>query len=134
MKEQPLTEVEAYMRALSRVHEAVQISYPESRALACILRLYRSRALGKDGFIHEDIGYHIHGSGCLFVEANGAEVDVDFLDEGVAIFDAWRVRRFSVSIGEELPGGLDGISAECRNLVLRGRLVEPCGGWFSVVE
>lgn len=35
----------------------------------------------KAGTICEGLEYNFHGSGCLFIEADGAEVDVEFLEE-----------------------------------------------------
>ncbi|MFF2211931.1 DUF6896 domain-containing protein [Streptomyces antibioticus] len=134
MTGQPLREVEAYLQALSRVRSAVQRCHPGGQGLARILHLYRSRSLEKAGRIQESVEYSVHGSGCLFVEASGAEVDVDFLEEGTEIFDAWRIRRLSVSLGEESSESLDEIVAACRKLVSLGRLSEPRSGWFSVVE
>jgi hypothetical protein len=133
MTGEPLKEVEAYLQALARVRGAVQRCRPGVEGLAGLLRLYRSRTLEKSGSICEDLGYDLHGSGCLFVEADGAEVDVDFLEEGLEVFDPWRVRRFSMSVGRESLGGLEEIIKECQFLVSRGRLAEPRSGWFSVV-
>ncbi|MDF3140662.1 MULTISPECIES: hypothetical protein [unclassified Streptomyces] len=134
MTGQPLREVEAYLQALSRVRSAVQRCHPGGQGLASILHLYRSRSLEKAGRIQESVEYNVHGSGCLFVEASGAEVDVDFLEEGTEVFDAWRIRRLSVSLGEESSESLDEIVAACRKLVSLGRLSEPHSGWFSAVE
>ncbi|EHR61178.1 DUF6896 domain-containing protein [Saccharomonospora cyanea] len=134
MTSQPLREVEAYLQALSRVRSAVQRFHPGGQGLASILYLYRSRALEKAGLIQEGIEYNVHGFGCLFIESSGAEIDMDFLEEGTEIFDAWRIRRLSVSLDEEPLESLDEIVAECRNLVSLGRLLEPRSGWFSTVE
>ncbi|WP_345628951.1 DUF6896 domain-containing protein [Streptomyces thinghirensis] len=129
-----MREVEAYLQALSRVRSAVQRRHPGGQGLASIFHLYRSRSLEKAGRIQESVEYNVHGSGCLFVEDSGAEVDVDFLEEGTEVFDAWRIRRLSVSLGEESSESLDEIVAACRKLVSLGRLSEPRSGWFSAVE
>ncbi|MFI6700574.1 DUF6896 domain-containing protein [Streptomyces sp. NPDC050509] len=134
MTGQILREVEAYLQALSRVRSAVQHCHPGGQGLASILHLYRSRALEKAGHIREGVEYNVHGSGCLFIEASGAEVDVDFLEEGTEVFDAWRVRRLSISLGEESTESLDEIVPACRSLVSLGRLSEPRSRWFSTVE
>lgn len=134
MTGQSLREVEAYLQALSRVRSAVQRCHPGGQGLASILHLYRSRSLEKAGCIQESVEYNVHGSGCLFVEDSGAEVDVDLLEEGTEVFDAWRIRRLSVSLGEGSSESLDEIVAACRKLVSLGRLSEPRSGWFSTVE
>ncbi|MEW1614385.1 MULTISPECIES: DUF6896 domain-containing protein [unclassified Streptomyces] len=134
MTSKTLREVEVYLQALSRVRSAVQHCHPGGQGLASILHLYRSRDLEKSGRIREGVEYNFHGFGCLFIEASGAEVDVDFLEEGTEVFDAWRVRRLSVSLGEEFTESLDGIVSACRSLVSLGRLSEPRSGWFSTVE
>lgn len=44
----------------------------------------------------------MHGIGCCITDQDGTLVDVDLGPEaGMLIFDAWRVRRFAESIGEE---------------------------------
>jgi hypothetical protein len=134
MTRQPLEEIEEYLQALIRVRSAVQRCHPRGQGLASIPHLYRSGALKKVGRVQDGIEYSVHGSGCLYIESSGGEVDIDFLEEGVEIFDAWRVRRFSVSLGEDPSGGLDEIVSECRNLVSLGRLFEPRSGWFSTVD
>ncbi|MFC7304180.1 DUF6896 domain-containing protein [Streptomyces monticola] len=88
----------------------------------------------KAGRIREGVEYHVHGSGCLFIESSGAEVDVDFLEEGTEVFDAWRVRRLSISVGEESTESLEEIVSACRSLVALGRLSELRNGWFSTAN
>lgn len=133
MASKSLREIEGYLQALFRVRSAVLRCCPGTEGLAGLLSLRRSRVIEKTGVICEGLEYDFHGSGCLFVEVDGSEVDIDFLEEGQEVFDAWRVRRFSVSVGKESSGSLEDISAECRSLVSRGRLAEPRDGWFSVV-
>ncbi|MFC4517931.1 DUF6896 domain-containing protein [Streptomyces ehimensis] len=128
-----LREVEAYLEALSRVRIAVQGCHPGGEGLIDLLRLYQSRGVGKAGTIGEGLEYNFHGSGCLFVEGSGAEVDVDFLDGEVEVFDSWRIRRFSMSVGNKSPKSLEEVAEACRILVNRGRLTELRSGWFSTV-
>ncbi|MFJ7291904.1 DUF6896 domain-containing protein [Streptomyces collinus] len=133
MTGEPLSEVEAYLQALSRVRGAVQRCCPGGGGLLGLLRLYRSQAMKKAGNICDDIAYDFHGSGCLFIEVDGSEVDVEFLDEGPEVFDSWRVRRFSMSVEKESSASLEEIAEVCRSLVSQGRLAEPRSGWFSIV-
>lgn len=134
MTGESLGEVETYLQALCQVRGAVQRCHPGGHGLASFVHLYRSRATEKAGLIHEGLEYSFHGSGCLFIEVSGAEVDVDFLAGGTEVFDPWRVRRLSLSVGDEPSGSLEGVAAACRYLVSQGRLAEPRSGWFSVVE
>jgi hypothetical protein len=134
MMSESLREVEKYLQALSRVRGTVQLRYPGPQGLAVLLHMYRSRSIDKSGLILDGLGYSVHGSGCLFVEGNGAEVDVDFLEGGVEVFDSWRIRRLSMSAGEEYSGSLEEITAACRDLVSQGCLTEPRSGWFSRVR
>ncbi|MFJ7146639.1 DUF6896 domain-containing protein [Streptomyces sp. NPDC100445] len=134
MTGEPTSEVEAYLRALARVRGAVQRCHPGVERLADLARLYRSRALEKSGTICDGLEYNFHGSGCLFTEVGGAEVDVDFLDDELEIFDSWRVRRFSMSVESESSRSLGEIAKSCRSLVSQGRLAEPRSGWFSIAE
>jgi hypothetical protein len=41
----------------------------------------------------------MHGRGCRFELANGAFVDVDWDEQGRAVFDSWRVLMFARSSG-----------------------------------
>lgn len=144
MTGEPLGEVEAYLQALSRVRGAVQRCHPEAEGLADLLRLYRSRALEKAGTICEGLEYNFHGSGCLFTEIDGAEVDVDFLDGELDVFDSWRVRRFAMSVESESSLSLEEIAEACRSFQYFsergpcGALTAPsaddgCGGWVVKV-
>ncbi|WP_434091446.1 DUF6896 domain-containing protein [Streptomyces bluensis] len=132
MSSDPSREVEAYLQALSRVRSAVQRCHPGGGGMARLLHLYRSRSIEKTGTICEGLEYNFHGSGCIFVEADGAEVDVDFLEGGLEVFDPWRVRRFAMSVESEPSGSLEEIAVACRSLVSQGRLTEPRSGWFSI--
>ncbi|MEV0701016.1 hypothetical protein AB0I53_24310 [Saccharopolyspora sp. NPDC050389] len=127
-----MNEVEAYLQALSRVRGTVQRCHPGVGGLADLLRQYRSRAMEKAGTICEGLEYNFHGSGCLFIEADGAEVDVEFLEEGLEVFDSWRVKRFSMSVEKEPSRSLEELAEVCRSLVSQGRLTEPRSGWFSI--
>ncbi|MET8646431.1 hypothetical protein [Streptomyces sp. NPDC004675] len=133
MTGEPLNEVEGYMQALSRVREAVQRCHPGGGGLAGLFHLYRSGALEKVGTICEDLEYNFHGFGCLFTGVDGAEIDVDFLEGELEVFDSWRISHFSVSVKNEPPASLQEIAEVCRSLVSQGRLTEPRSGWFSIV-
>lgn len=126
-----LMEVERYLEALSRVRDAVRRAHPDAQGLVRIFQLYRSRVIGKTGVVIDEIEYDVHGAGCLFIEDGGAEIDIDFLEGGAEVFDHWRIRRFSVSVGAEFDGSPEDIAAACRKLVSLGRLTEPRNGWFS---
>lgn len=49
--------------------------------------------------------FKLHGRGCGFELDSGAYVDVDWDEEGRAVFDSWRVLMFARSIGDESVDG-----------------------------
>lgn len=47
-----------------------------------------------------DIGhFQIHGRGCRFELASGEDIDVDWDEDGRAVFDSWRILMLARSIG-----------------------------------
>ncbi|MFH9355736.1 DUF6896 domain-containing protein [Kitasatospora sp. NPDC017646] len=126
-------EVEGYLDALARVRAIVGEGGPDQgSALALVIKRVRAREMGRSGSLHGGITYSVHGNGCLFTEANGCEVDVDFLTDGTEVFDSWRIRRFSLSRGGEPLGTYEELTHKCRQMVAEGALGEPLAGWFSL--
>jgi hypothetical protein len=112
---------------LRTVLEALRAEFSDLVRLSDILAMTRSKAIPRSGAIAGDLEYQVHGRGILIIDAIGREVDFDFLPDGSAIFDAWRVLRFSSRAAESATA----IDAECRRLVSENLLVEPVPGWFS---
>jgi len=44
--------------------------------------------------------FRLHGRGCQFELIDGEVLDIDWDDEGRAIFDSWRILMFAQSVGE----------------------------------
>ncbi|GGV50095.1 hypothetical protein GCM10010495_79810 [Kitasatospora herbaricolor] len=125
-------EVKGYLEALARLRAAFAEGCPDlGSSLALVAKRARARELAKSGELSGGIEYSVHGSGCLFTDPSGYEIDVDFLGDGTEVFDSWRIRRFSLSRGIEFPAGQDELTRECRRMVMIGVLGEPVEGWFS---
>lgn len=128
-------EVTEYVEALARVQSEVLHSLPELGSnLASILRRVRAGLWPKDGVIADGIGYSTHGFGCLFVSADGHEIDVDFLADGTPVFDAWRVARFSSSRGIAVSSTVEELARACRLMASSGALQTKGEGWFAKNE
>jgi hypothetical protein len=126
-------EVVEYVEALARVQSEVLRSLPDlGTSLASIVRRARAGQLPKDGAIASGIEYSVHGNGCLFVSADGQEIDVDFLVNGTPVFDAWRIKRFSSSRGVTPGCTAEELIRECRLMVSSGALEEANEGWFAM--
>lgn len=44
--------------------------------------------------------FKLHGRGCRFELESGADVDVDWDDQGRAVFDSWRILMYARSVGD----------------------------------
>ena len=73
----------------------------------------------------------IHGRGCVAEFESGEDVDFDWDADGHPVFDAWRLRSFSRSIGLEMSA--QELMNEARSMARSGILKEIPGGWFRVV-
>ena len=116
-----------YVSALRVVIDSLRAEFSDLVRLSDILAMAKSKVVPRGGVIGGDLEYQVHGRGILIVNAMGREVDFDFMPDGSAIFDAWRVLRFSPEADEAAMA----IEAECRRLVRENLLVEPIPGWFS---
>lgn len=113
---QMCTEVKADIEQLSNVSE--------------LIGLVRKGMLPRQGRLASGIQYHVHGIGCEFVGRRNEIVDIDFAPDGTPIFDAWRLRRYLVSLGQGKYDE-DAIVATCQELVAAGKLVAHETGWFA---
>lgn len=43
--------------------------------------------------------FKLHGRGCQFELESGADLDVDWDDQGRAVFDSWRILMYARSVG-----------------------------------
>lgn len=53
--------------------------------------------------------FQIHGRGCRFELESGADIDVDWDEDGRAVFDSWRLLMYARSVGAEV--GRDALRA-----------------------
>jgi len=126
-------DVRAFVEALEFVRKAVHAADPTLAPLGEIhVAVLRGR-MPRKGVIGE-FDYSVHGFGCRFEDADNRDIDVDFLQDGQAVFDSWRVGGFIAS----LPGRADpkrgDFDAACEELVAEGVLLSPRPGWFAVPE
>ncbi|MEU9369289.1 hypothetical protein AB0D78_45610 [Streptomyces avermitilis] len=118
-----------YVDALSSAGEAMRAAFPSLERLADVLGLVRSHRISRSGEIGT-YSYSVHGAGCLFINQDGSEIDVDFAADGAEIFDLWRLRLY----GQSLPEPFDLTEHDLRPAVesLKPLLAEVRPGWFSV--
>lgn len=131
-------EVKEFLRALRSVRLVVLEEIPDLHGHLPSMRwMYLSKVLAKSGSVGGRIDYNMHGIGCWFIDESGALIDVDFdysFDErGVEIFDCWKIRDYSESLGYEVSSSPEEIVSACRSLVSRGWVIEIRNGWFSPV-
>ncbi|MFJ8510247.1 DUF6896 domain-containing protein [Streptomyces avermitilis] len=70
-----------YVDALSSAGEAMRAAFPSLERLADVLGLVRSHRISRSGEIGT-YSYSVHGAGCLFINQDGSEIDVDFAADG----------------------------------------------------
>lgn len=89
-----------YVDALSSAGEAMRAAFPSLERLADVLGLVRSHRISRSGEIGT-YSYSVHGAGCLFINQEGSEIDVDFAADGAEIFDLWRLRLYGQCLPEK---------------------------------
>lgn len=45
--------------------------------------------------------FHLHGRGCRFELETGEDLDVDWDDDGRAVFNSWRILMFARTMGDQ---------------------------------
>jgi hypothetical protein len=76
--------------------------------------------------------FKLHGIGCRVDMDSGEVLDFDWNQNGIAVFDDWRLREFARSVGsEEAQKGA--LVAACTDLAAAGLLVETEPGWFAIL-
>ncbi|GAA0948849.1 DUF6896 domain-containing protein [Actinocorallia libanotica] len=70
--------------------------------LRSVVAAVRQKQLPREGGIPGGLRYRVHGAGCWIKTPDGVEIDAD-LGPGPFLlkFDAWRIRLYADSIGEE---------------------------------
>ncbi|XVV15801.1 DUF6896 domain-containing protein [Actinoplanes sp. CA-131856] len=125
--------VARFVAELRVFSSAVLVELDQIDGLSQIIRAARSGRIPRRDTLPNGIYYQIHGSGCVFIGADGAIVNIDFLPDGRAIFDVTRVEEFVRSLSTAPPPGPD-LLAECRSAVAGGLLDEVKDGWFALRE
>ncbi|WP_330464121.1 DUF6896 domain-containing protein [Micromonospora zamorensis] len=126
-------QVVAFLEALNMLRGSVLQGVPHLATLGQLIGAARQGVIPRSGVIG-NIEYQIHGRGVLMIDVSGREVDVDFLPDGSAIFDPWRILRFSrqpEGLGQEVGRFVEGV---CRTLVVEDVLREPVAGWFCATD
>jgi len=122
-----LQETENSIAALVRPLEGMGQQWPAQ--LDRFLQLVWRGVLPKQGK-RGRTSYLVHGRiGCRMIGPNAEVTDVDVMQGGAWIFDAWRVQQFARSIKlEPLPESV--IQEECESLVQIGQLQRSENGWY----
>ncbi|WP_418057503.1 DUF6896 domain-containing protein [Pimelobacter simplex] len=71
------------------------------RCLDALLGEYGGRPPVRTGVLDGRVRFQLHGIGCRFELDDGTDVDVDWDDNGYAVFDSWRILMYAHSIGDE---------------------------------
>ncbi|MCO5974364.1 DUF6896 domain-containing protein [Actinoallomurus soli] len=102
--------------------------------IGALVRAVNRRLIPRNRELPGGLRYDVHGFGCRITDRDGVLIDVDLGPEPeMLIFDAWRVRRFAQSIGEESVTELE-LSATLEKLAGEGILiVAPTryGVWYA---
>ncbi|MFJ6149275.1 DUF6896 domain-containing protein [Micromonospora profundi] len=127
------TQIVDFLEALSALRAALLQSGPDLENLGQLVAEARKGGIQRSGVLG-GVEYQVHGRGVLMVDAVGREVDVDLLPDDSAVFDPWRLLRFSNQ--SQGAGSEVGHCAEqvCRELVREGVLREPIPGWFCAAN
>lgn len=97
--------VESFFRLTSRCLDALFMQYGGTERPTVWTGLWLVPRDGSDpvrsGRLDEWCAFHLHGRGCRFELDTGEDLDVDWDDDGRAVFDSWRILMFARSIGNE---------------------------------
>ncbi|MET7877745.1 DUF6896 domain-containing protein [Micromonospora profundi] len=127
------TQVVEFLDGLGALRAALLQSGADLETLGQLVTEARKGGVQRSGILR-GVEYQVHGRGVLMVDAVGREVDVDLLPDDSAIFDPWRLLRFSNQpevAGSEVSRCVEQV---CRELVKEGVLREPTPGWFCAAD
>lgn len=97
--------VESFFRLTSRCLDALFMQYGGTERPTVWTGLWLVPRDGSDpvrsGRLNECCAFHLHGRGCRFELDTGEDLDVDWDDDGRAVFNSWRILMFAQSIGNE---------------------------------
>lgn len=96
--------VDAYARLTARCLDAVIARYGGTERPTVWTGLWLRPRDGGDPVRSGELeglgSFRLHGRGCQFELQSGADLDVDWNDEGRAIFDSWRLLMYARSVGD----------------------------------
>ncbi|WP_157129756.1 DUF6896 domain-containing protein [Thermobifida halotolerans] len=120
------------MSSLQATRSRVLAQVERAESVQDIVYMAQKRIIPRDEILPDGTQYSVHGIGCRMTDPEGAEVDVDIDDEGLEVFDAWRVYMHLESVSPSNPVSREEISMACQRLVELGELREVRANWFQV--
>jgi hypothetical protein len=124
--------VQGYLDDLRRVRAAVLSGAPEfGDSLKSVWTRIRAGELPRTGELPGGFHYRAHGAGCRFTDADDVEVDIDFTEDGVEMFDSWRVEMNARSRGFDDSVRREDLSSA---LAHSGQVTVVKDGWYTLVE
>lgn len=103
----------------------------EENDLRSLMVRVNRRDVPRIGSGAQGLHYEIHGIGCRLWREGGPEVDFDIDDDGVEIFNAWRVVAFADSLGEQGVPTDDEVERGLAELSRRGEIRSIGPGWYA---
>jgi hypothetical protein len=112
------------------LRDRVLSGFPGVDSLVDFLVQINRHRISREGVV-SDAYYEAHGVGCRFWKEHGPEVDLDLSEEGVEIFDAWRLRIFLRSLRPQGSPSVEDVERFLSGCVESGdlRVVKP--GWYA---
>lgn len=133
MSDEPsISAVRSFVVSLQSVRARVLSQVGQAKSMQDVIYMAQRRIIPRNETLPDGSRYSVHGAGCLMVDPEGAEVDVDIDDEGRELFDAWRVRMYLESMSLSNPVSQEDVLVACRRLVGLGELREVRANWFQV--
>jgi hypothetical protein len=119
-----------FLEVSESLRARVLSSFPGIDSVADFLVQINRHRIPRDGVV-SDVHYEAHGVGCRFWKEHGPEVDLDLSEEGLEIFDAWRLRIFLRSIRPQGSPSVADVERFLSGCVESGglRVVKP--GWYA---
>jgi hypothetical protein len=131
-QEYALTHVAHFVEVFHLFSSSVLSNLPQLSGLSDVVREVRGGRIPRRDVLTGGLQYQVHGMGCVLIGPNGAIVNVDFLADGRAIFDASRLEDFIRSTNPGLSVSQVELLAACRLAVREGLVSEAREGWFAI--
>lgn len=121
-----------FLEAFRLFSSSVLSNLPQLSGLSDVIREVREGRIPRRDTLTGGLQYQVHGMGCVMIGADGAIVNVDFLADGRAIFDASRLEDFIRSTNPGISVSRVELLAGCQLAVREGLVGEVREGWFAV--